>query len=80
MPNRDQTGPQGSGPNGRGLGACRDEVESGRFLGRFRRWGRRGGGRGRGGRFLAAADKRDLEAEESYLKRRLADLQQRMKQ
>lgn len=84
MPGRDQTGPHGTGPDGRGLGPCRDEVETSRFFGRFSRWGRRGGrGRagfgGRGGRFLGTADNRDLEAEENYLKQRLAAIQEKLK-
>ncbi len=80
MPGRDQTGPDGSGPNGRGLGPCRDESATGSFFGRFARHSRAGGrGRmGRGRRFWGATDNTDLAAEERYLKQRLAAVQEQL--
>lgn len=43
MPARDQSGPYGNGPEGWGMGPCKDEVPGGWF-GFGRRSGRRGGG------------------------------------
>lgn len=45
MPARDQSGPFGNGPEGWGMGACKDEVPGG-GPGFGRRSGRRGGGYG----------------------------------
>ena len=43
MPARDQSGPYGNGPEGRGMGPCKEEVPGG-GPGFGRRSGRRGGG------------------------------------
>lgn len=49
MPNRNGTGPTGSGPRtGRGAGNCAGEGGTGRFGGRGLGFGRGGRGRGRG--------------------------------
>ena len=45
MPARDQSGPNGNGPEGWGMGPCKDEAPGGWF-GFGRRSGRRGGGYG----------------------------------
>ena len=74
MPYQDGTGPEGSGPTGRGLGPCGGgPVQRGsRFFGFGR--GRRGRGRGFGGvglgrRLVNEAD--SLQAEKTWLENRL---------
>lgn len=81
MPGRDQTGPTGTGPNGRGLGPCRNEDANSSFFGFGRRGGRgRRGGGGRGMRgFWRSESKESLQAEESFLKKRLSEIQDKLK-
>lgn len=83
MPGRDQTGPVGTGPNGRGLGPCRDENDNNARSGFFgrRRGGRRGGWRGRFQPPWAGwgQNQPSLEQEEQYLKKRLAEVQEQLK-
>ncbi|MCB2209807.1 DUF5320 family protein [bacterium] len=81
MPGYDGTGPEGVGPNGWGNGPC------GRGRGSTGRRGigfRRGRGRGRGlGGFLGIRsdwdDREVLEAEKTWLQRRLAAVEEALK-
>lgn len=75
MPGYDGKGPQGSGPNGRGLGPCGDGVPRGGGGGFFGlRRGRRGGGRGVWGPQRFISDKEALEGEKSWLEQRLESI------
>jgi len=81
MPRFDGTGPDGRGPFGRGLGPCGEGEYSARRnyfgFGRGRRSGWASVGRGYprfAGRFFA--DPQDLEAEKTWLERRLEVLNQ----
>ena len=71
MPGYDGTGPEGTGPIGRGLGPC-GQGGSGRGFGFFGfRRGRRGGGRGFWWSRPAVNDKDSLQTEKSWLESRL---------
>ncbi|HNX47150.1 MAG TPA: DUF5320 domain-containing protein [Methanomassiliicoccales archaeon] len=78
MPYRDGAGPQGTGPNGRGMGPCRSGGRVAFGMGRDRRMGH-----GRGFRFMSECSEADLntnleakvealEARLKYLKAQLA--------
>lgn len=79
MPRYDGTGPQGTGPAGRGLGPCEKDQTSNRWnlFGLRRGWG----GRGRGFRWFSRAplnEREDLESEKSWLTSRLNVINKRM--
>lgn len=81
MPGYDGMGPQGTGPNGRGLGPCGQESARTRwdFLGLRR--GRLG--RGRGFRWFSSIpsnEKEDLETEKRWLKEQLNAIDERIDQ
>jgi hypothetical protein len=76
MPGYDGTGPEGAGPYGWGRGPCGGGTAAGRRGFGFRRGGR--GGRGSFGFFgprQAWDDREALEAERSWLERRLSLIQ-----
>lgn len=81
MPRLDGTGPDGTGPFGRGLGPCGagDFKNRRRFLGfghgRFAGFGRGGYGY-RAFSIQQGEDINDLRAEKSWLERRLDELNQ----
>lgn len=80
MPGYDGTGPEGTGPFGRGLGPCGQGNRSTRWgVFGFRR-GWRGGGRGFRWlpRFSAADEKADLDAEKSWLTQQLDAINNRL--
>ncbi len=73
MPGFDETGPTGTGPNGRGLGPC-----GGGSRGFFEGWGMRRGGRGAGwfqtGLFSSEDEEKYLEQQKSWIETRLEAL------
>jgi len=71
MPGYDGTGPEGTGPIGRGLGPCGEGQPQGRGAGMGLRRGWRRGPKGfwRSGMFRA--DKQSLTHEKAWLKREL---------
>ncbi len=73
MPYQDGSGPEGSGPTGRGLGPCGagTALRGGRFFGfgRGRRGRGRGFGAGMGYRVVNDAD--SVQAEKTWLENRL---------
>ena len=78
MPGYDGTGPQGSGPNGRGLGPCSQAGSSRRGF-----WGFRRGGAGRGWGFrwfsrFPANEKEDLENEKQWLSEQMEAINKRL--
>lgn len=80
MPGYDGTGPEGSGPVGRGLGPC-GQGTSGRGYGFFGfRRGRRGGGRGFWRSGFVTDDKEFLKAEKSWLEGRLSAINDQLKE
>ena len=79
MPGYDETGPQGTGPIGRGLGPCGQGQTNTRrsFFGFRRGWG----GRGRGFRWFnrfPVNEKENLESEKRWLTDQLEAINKRM--
>lgn len=80
MPGYDGTGPQGTGPVGRGLGPCGQGGAYPRrgFFGFRRGW--RGPGRGFGwsSQYSPGDERTDLDAEKSWLTQQLDAINQRL--
>ena len=89
MPARDQGGPYGNGPEGWGMGPCKDEVPAGwpgfgrRSGGRFGGYGNRRGGYNRRSGFSQSENVINAEAQNEFVLTkildRLDDIEKRLK-